>query len=141
MTFSAWLKRFLGRNSAKPHRNQPARRLKNSKCFVPRLEQLEDRLAPASTITILDAGVGTLANLNSNGGDVNATAGTTVGGSLSARGILTAGSGNITLQATSVVGGSITQTGIASGQAISVTASNNITVDALRGTSVSLTSN
>src|SRR5262249_270961 len=49
-----------------------------------------------------------------------------------------AGSGNITFTDNS---GTITQTGIAAGQAISVTASGNVTVDALRGTTVGLTSN
>src|SRR5262249_58839359 len=65
------------------------------------------------------------------------TAGSQGAGNLSAQGILTAGSGNITFTDNS---GSITQSGTAAGQAISVTASGDVTVDSLRGTTVGLTS-
>src|SRR5262249_36681769 len=84
----------------------------------------------------------TVCNLNTAGGDVSLIAGTTgSSGPLSAATILTAGSGNITFQATNFAGGTITQTGVASGVAISVTATSTITVDALRGTTVGITSN
>jgi autotransporter-associated beta strand protein len=80
-----------------------------------------------------------LFNLNSNGGDVAMNAGTSSGGALSLGSILTAG--NITLQATSTFGGTITQTGSVSGQTVNVVAVGNVIVDALRGTTVAVTSN
>src|SRR5207249_478746 len=82
-----------------------------------------------------------VANFNTASGDVSLTAGATDSGDLSARGILTAGSGNITFQATNTNGGTITQSGVASGLAINATATGNVTVDSLRGTTVGLTSN
>ncbi|HET6883588.1 MAG TPA: hypothetical protein VFI31_25775, partial [Pirellulales bacterium] len=83
----------------------------------------------------------TLANLNSNGGDVSLTAGTSGPGNLTAEGILTSSSGNITLNATNAAGGTVTQTGAASGLTIDATATGNVAVDSLRGTTVQLTSN
>src|SRR5204862_395172 len=77
------------------------------------------------------------ANLNTGGGDVSLTAGAAGAGDLSAHAILTAGSGNITLQAT---GGTITQSGTAAGLAVSATADGDVTVDALRGSTVGPTS-
>ncbi len=84
----------------------------------------------------------TVANLNTNGGDVSLVAGTTGTGSLQFENILTSGSGNLSFQAGSTAG-TITQTGsasTASGQAISATAVGAISVNSLRGTTVSLTS-
>ncbi len=81
----------------------------------------------------------TLCNLNTNGGNVSLTAGTAATGNLAFGNILTNGSGNITFQAT----GNITQTGsstAASGEAISATAVDNIVVNSLRGSTVSLSS-
>ncbi|MBI1918387.1 MAG: hypothetical protein HYS12_27160, partial [Planctomycetes bacterium] len=98
-------------------------------------------LATAGGSLTFSAGTGlTLANLDSGGGDVSLTAGADTAGNLSARNILTASSGNITLQATNA-GGTVTQTGSTTGQAINVTATGNVTVDSMRGTTVTLTSN
>jgi hypothetical protein len=95
-------------------------------------------LATAGGSITLDAGTTlTAANLNTNGGDASLTAGGQAAGNLSAQGILTSGSGNITFTDNR---GSITQTGSAVGQAINATASSNISVDGLRGTTVGLTS-
>src|SRR5207249_8244063 len=82
-------------------------------------------------------------NLNSGGGDVSLTAGASSSGILSARTILTAGAGNISMQAnfTGAGSGIITQTGRAVGQAINISAAGSVTVDAVRGTSVSVTTN
>jgi hypothetical protein len=92
-----------------------------------------------------NAGTGLMVcNLNTNGGDVSLKAGLAGPGNLSFRSIRSGGSGNLSFQATNAAGGSITQTGafsIASGLAISATATGNIVVDALRGTTVDLTSN
>ncbi|HEV3116468.1 MAG TPA: hypothetical protein VGY58_05410, partial [Gemmataceae bacterium] len=86
----------------------------------------------------------TVSNLNSNGGNVNLTAGTAGAGNLTFENILTSGSGNLTFQATNAAGGMITQGGspsVASGQVITANATGNVTVDGLRGTTVSLASN
>jgi hypothetical protein len=86
----------------------------------------------------------TVANLNTNGGDVSVTAGTAGAGNLTFANILTSGSGNLTFQATNAAGATITQTGsaaAASGLAINATATGNITINSLRGTTVALTSN
>jgi hypothetical protein len=84
----------------------------------------------------------TVANLNTMGGDVNLTAGTALAGNLSFQSIQTSSSGNLGLQATNAMGGTVTQSsGVASGLAINVTATGNISVNSLRGTTVSLTSN
>jgi hypothetical protein len=92
----------------------------------------------------------TVANLDTAGGDVSLTAGTTgpagLGGNLQFENIKTAGSGNLTFQATggTVGTGAITQSGsssVASGLAIAATADGNISVNSLRGTTVNLTSN
>jgi autotransporter-associated beta strand protein len=99
-------------------------------------------LATGGSGFILTAGTNlALFNLNSNGGDVTLTAGTSAAGNLSARTILTAGSGNITLQSTNAAGGTIVQSGIAFGLAITATATGTVTIDALRGTNISATSN
>src|SRR5205807_2302287 len=85
----------------------------------------------------------TVPNLNTNGGDVSLTAGTSGAGNLQFENILTNGSGNLTFQATNG-GGTITQSGAAStavGQAITATANGNVVVNSLRGTTVNLTSN
>jgi hypothetical protein len=83
----------------------------------------------------------TVCNLNTGGGDVSLTAGAGAAGNLTFGGILTSGSGNLTFQATNAAGGTISQTGTASGLAVSATATGDITVDGLRGTTVGLTSN
>ena len=86
------------------------------------------------------AGTGlTVANLNTNGGDVSLTAGTAGAGNLTFENILTNGSGNLTFQATNTAGGTITQAGsasAASGQAINATAQGSVSVNSLRGTTV-----
>jgi hypothetical protein len=80
-------------------------------------------------------------NLNSNGGEVSLSAGTNGAGNLQFENILTNGSGNLTLLATNAAGGTISQTtGTAAGQAITATATGGIAVNALRGTTVNLTS-
>jgi hypothetical protein len=102
-------------------------------------DNTSNTLTTAGGNSIFDAGAAlTAANLNSNGGDVSLTASEISSGALGAKGILTAGAGNITLTDNN---GAITQSGIDSGQAISVTASGNVLVDSLRGTTVGLTSN
>jgi hypothetical protein len=84
----------------------------------------------------------TVANLNTGaGGDVSLNAGTNGAGNLSIQSVLTSGSGNLTFTASNGAGGTITQTGNASGLAVNVTAQGNITVDSLRGSTVTLTSN
>jgi hypothetical protein len=96
-------------------------------------------LAAGGGSIVLDAGTAlTAANLNTGGGDVSLTAGSRGAGNLSAQGVLTAGSGNLTFTDNN---GTISQSGTAAGQAISASASGNVTVDALRGTTVGLTSN
>jgi uncharacterized protein YjdB len=80
-------------------------------------------------------------NLNSNGGNVSLTAGTAGAGSLTVGAIQTAAAGNIVLQATNAAGGTVTQTGSAVGQKVTVIATGNIALDAVRGTTVSVTSN
>jgi hypothetical protein len=82
----------------------------------------------------------TLANLATSGGNASLTAGTQGAGNLSAQGA-TAGAGNVTLQATNAAGGTITQVGTVSGALLTATATGNVSVDALSGTTVSLTSN
>src|SRR5262249_15254195 len=99
-------------------------------------------LATAGGSFSLTAGTDlTVCNLNTGGGDVSLTAGAGAAGNLTLGGILTSGSGNLTFQATNGAGGTISQTGTASGLAISATATGDITVDGLRGTTVGLTSN
>jgi hypothetical protein len=86
----------------------------------------------------------TVGKINTNGGDVTLTAGTAAGGSVFFSNIRTSGSGNINLQATNPAGGNITQGGgaaIAAGLAITASATNNVVVNALRGTTVDLNSN
>lgn len=99
-------------------------------------------LATSGGSILLSAGKNlTAANFNSAGGDVSLVAGADSAGDLSARGILTAGSGNITMQATNAGGGIISQSGTASGLGINVSATGNVTLDALRGTTVAIVSN
>jgi hypothetical protein len=85
----------------------------------------------------------TVADLNTNGGDVSLTAATVGVGSLQFENILTNGSGTLTFQATGV-GSTITQSGsssTATGQTIDATATGTISVNSLSGTTVTLTSN
>jgi hypothetical protein len=64
----------------------------------------------------------TVGNLNTGGGDVSLTAGTTDVGDLSAQNVLTGGSGNITLQATNAAGGDVTLAALDAGTgAVNVT--------------------
>jgi hypothetical protein len=81
----------------------------------------------------------TVPNLNTGGGDVSLTAGATGTGNLQFENILTNGSGNMTFQAGST-GGTITQSGAfaAVGQAITANAVGAISVNSLRGTTVTL---
>jgi hypothetical protein len=86
----------------------------------------------------------TVCNLNTDGGDVSLAAGLSGAGNIMFPSIRTGGSGNLTFQATNAAGGSITQTGgtsVASGLAIGATATGNILVGSLRGTTVDLSSN
>jgi hypothetical protein len=83
----------------------------------------------------------TLANLNANGGNLNLTSALNAAGNINAQALLTSGNGNITLQATNASGGTITQTGQFQGQQITATATGNISVDSVRGTTVTFTSN
>jgi hypothetical protein len=86
----------------------------------------------------------TVCNLNTNGGDVSLAAGLSGAGNIMFPSIRTGGSGNLSFQATNAAGGSITQTGgtsVASGLAIGATATGNILVGSLRGTTVDLSSN
>jgi hypothetical protein len=83
----------------------------------------------------------TLANLNTAGGEVMLSAGNASAGNISAQGILTAGSGNLTFSATNASGGTISQVGAASGLATSISATGNIMLDSVRGSTVNVTSN
>src|SRR5439155_10725244 len=88
-------------------------------------------------LTLTASGSLVVCNLTS-GGDVNLTAGSSFGG-ISARGI--SAGGNISMRANSAIAGSgfITQTGDAVGLAINVVGGGGVTVDAVRGTSASVT--
>jgi hypothetical protein len=101
---------------------------------------------PANTLSTAGGGIVftagtdlTVGNLSGGGGDVSLRAGAAGAGRLTVGNILTSGSGNIALRATGP-GGTITQSGTAAGRALTATANGNVTVDALSGTTVGLTS-
>ncbi|HTK76825.1 MAG TPA: hypothetical protein VL371_16280, partial [Gemmataceae bacterium] len=100
-----------------------------------------DTLTSSGASLTLIAGTSlTACNLNSGGGDVSLTATAGGPGTLTARSIQAGGTGNISLQANGGGDGSgaITQTGTAAGQTVTIAAAGSVTVDAVQGTSVSL---